>query len=716
MRKFIMLSFLFLVIYCFNLKAENKLIRISTNKTDLIFKVAENGRLCQSYLGASLKHESDFDHLKADLEAYLSKGDEDYFEPAVSVLHNDGNPSLQLKYMSHGIKQLQAGVTETTILLKDDKYPVEIKLIFTSFANENIIKERTEIKHNEKKSITLYLYASSLLSLNANKYYLTEFCGDWMREAAPKEQSLYFGQKIIDSKLGTKAATFSPPVFILSLDQKAQENEGDVLFGTLAWTGNYRFNFEVDNKNKLRIISGINPYASEYSLKPGEVFDTPEFIFTYSTHGKGQASRDMHDWARRYQLKDGMGKRMSLLNNWESTFFDFNEDKLLSLIGEAKKLGVDLFLLDDGWFGSKYPRNDDFRGLGDWTVNKNKLPHGISYLIKEANEQGVKFGIWIEPEMVNPKSKLFEEHPDWAILLPNRKPFYNRNQLVLDMSHPKVQNYVFGIVDDLMTQNPGLAYFKWDCNSIMTNVYSNYLKNKQSHLYIEYVRGVSSVWKRIKTKYPDLPMMLCASGGGRCDYEALKYFTEFWTSDDTHAVERIYIQWGISHFFPVKSMAAHVTNTTDTPLKFRLDVAMMCKLGFDIQMKELTKDEQELCYNGVKNFNRLQSTILDGDQYRLVSPYESDHAVILYVSKNKNKAVLFSYDIHPRMAVPMRSVCLNGLDPDKNYKIEEINLLGDRKPMDVSGKIFSGDYLMKVGIDILTDSQTTSHVFELITQ
>ena len=701
--------------------AENKVIRIATDQTDLVFKVGDNGRLYQSYLGKVLKSEADLKFLPLGTEAYLTHGMEDYFEPAVRVLHNDGNPSLLLKYVSHSTSNPQPGVTETAIVLKDEVYPVQVTLYYTAFAKENIIKERSEIKHNEKKPITLYQYASSLIHLSADKYFMTEFSGEWAHEVNMTEQQLSFGKKMVDTKLGSRAGMICSPFFLLSLDQKAQENTGDVLFGTIAWTGNFRFTFEVDNMNKLRILSGINPYASEYTLKPGEVFSTPEFIFTYSSEGKGKASRDFHDWARKYQLKNGEGPRMSLLNNWEATYFGFDEAKLKELFGEAAHLGVDMFLLDDGWFGTKYPRNDDSQGLGDWTEIKEKLPNGIGHLVKEANAQGVKFGLWIEPEMVNPKSELFEKHPDWAIHLPNRETYYFRNQLVLDLSNPAVQDYVFGIVDNLMTKYPGIAYFKWDCNSPITNIYSAYLKDKQSHIYIEHVRGLYNVLKRVKAKYPELPMMLCSGGGARCDYEALKYFTEFWASDNTDGVERIYIQWGFSHLFPAKSIAAHVTSWGKQPLKFRLDVAMMCKLGFDIQLKEMSENEQKLCQDVVKNFKRLQPVILDGDMYRLVSPYDTDHAAVIYNSKDKNKAILFAYDIHPRFAEQLQPVRLNGLDPDKRYKVEEINVVKEdrqgRRPMpSVNGQIYSGDYLMKVGLPILTSAHTSSHVLELTAQ
>lgn len=505
------------------------------------------------------------------------------------------------------------------------------------------------------------------------------------------------------------------PFFELGLGSEPRENEGDVLLGTIGWTGNFRFTFEVDNAGNLRVISGINPYASTYELKPGEIFTTPEFIFTLSDGGTGKASRSLHDWARNYQLKDGHGDRLTLLNNWENTGFDFDEPKLEELMKETKHLGVDMFLLDDGWFGNKYPRKDDRAGLGDWEATHSKLPHGVPHLVKAAGEAGVKFGIWIEPEMVNPKSELIEKHPDWAIRLPNRETYYYRSQLVLDLSNPDVQDYVFKVVDDLMTENPDLAFFKWDCNSPITNVYSPYLKEKQEQLYIDHVRGVYTVFRRVKEKYPDVPMMLCSGGGARCDYEALKYFTEFWCSDNTDPVERLYIQWGFSQFFPAKAMCAHVTSwNKNTSVKFRTDVAMMCKLGFDLGLKELKPEELAFCQEAVANYKRLKPVIFDGDQYRLASPYESNHMAVMYAAKDKRKAIVYAYDIHPRFSEKLFPVKLQGLDPARFYRVEEINRMpGSPSSFAVQGQVFSGDYLMKAGLPVFTASPTHSRVIEI---
>lgn len=317
--------------------------------------------------------------------------------------------------------------------------------------------------------------------------------------------------------------------------------------------------------------------------------------------------------------------------------------------------------------------------------------------------------------MVNPKSELFEKHPDWAIMQPNREPYYHRHQLVLDISNPKVQDYVFGIVDRIMTENPDVAYFKWDCNSVVTNIFSPYHKANQGNFYIDHIRGIYSVLTRIHDKYPDLPMMLCSGGGGRMDYEMLKYFTEFWCSDDTDPYERIYIQWGLSKFFPAKTMSSHVTNwNRNTSVKFRTDVCSSCKLGFDIDLKSLSAEEYQFVKQAVSNYDLMKPVIFDGDLYRLVSPYEGNHCAINYVSKDQQRAVLFAFDLHPRYMEPLTNVRLQGLDPDRVYTVRETNLMhGKKSELTCDGKQYSGDYLMKVGLSVFTPRTGNSHVLIL---
>lgn len=712
--------------------AQQTVIRISTDEIDLILKTSPNNRLYQAYFGKKLLNESDMQLLPHYItrpatdgsvtprgwEVYPVSGADDFFEPAFAIQHNDGNMTSVLYYTSHEVKNIDKNVKETIIKMADNVYPVEVILHYMSFSKENVIKSWTEIKHNETKPVNISQYASSMLYFESPAYFLNEYSGDWAKEAQVSTQELKFGKKIIDTKLGSRAAMHAYPFFQLGLGQPVGEDHGKVLVGTIGWTGNFRFTFEVDNVNNLRVISGINPYASIYELEPGEIFKTPEFIYTLSYNGVGKASRDLHAWALNYQIKKGKGDRSTLLNNWEATGFNFDEKKLNELMFETKKLGVDMFLLDDGWFGNKYPRVNDRAGLGDWEAMQSKLPNGIPGLVKAAKKAGVKFGIWVEPEMVNPKSELFEKHPDWIIMHPNRETYYYRNQLVLDLSNPQVQDYVFGVIDKILTENPDISYLKWDCNSPITNIYSPYLKEKQGRLYIDHVHGIYDVLKRVTEKFPDVDMMMCSGGGARCDYEALKYYTEFWCSDNTDPIDRLYIQWNFSQFFPVKSMAAHVTSwNKSASIKFRTDVAMMCKLGFDISLKEMNSDEQQFCKDVVADYNRLREVILDGHLYRLVSPYESNHMAVMHLSKTTNNAILFTYDIFPLFKDKLFPIKLQGLDPMKKYKVKEINLMPNKTSTWAGNdKIYSGDYLMKVGLDVFTDRRMNSHVIKIEAQ
>jgi alpha-galactosidase len=720
MTKYIACFLFFVALSTHSFAQQDKQIIIQTNNTALVFTISGSQKLYQSYLGKRLSNPSDMQLLKSTRrEAYIGAGMTDLFEPAIRMVHSDGNPSLDLNYVSHKVNKEDGNVSTTSITLKDPQYPVEVLLHFTSYANEDIIKEWTEIKHNEKKVVTLTNYASSMLHFDASKYWLSQFDGDYMTEMRMKESQLTTGIKVLDSKLGTRAQMYRSPCFYLSLNKPSDENTGELIAGTLAWSGNFQCSFEIDQQNGLRMITGMNPYASEYKLQPGKTFETPEFIFTYTQKGKGEASRNLHRWARNYGVLDGNKPRLTLLNNWEATHMDFNQETLVELFDGANKLGVDLFLLDDGWFGNKYPRDADKTALGDWQVDKKKLPSGIGYLVNEANKKHLQFGIWLEPEMVSPKSELYEKHPDWILKLPNREEAYSRNQLVLDLINPKVQNFIYDMVNDLVTKNPGIAFIKWDCNRMLTNTYSPFLKENQGNLFIDYNSALFDILKRLREKHPHLPIMLCAGGGGRVDYGGLKYFTEFWPSDNTDGLERVFIQWGYLNFFPALTVSSHVTSMGKQSLKFRTDVAMMGKMGYDIRVKNLTEQEIKFSNQAVKTYKGISDVIWFGDLYRLVSPYEENRAVLMYADQSKNRAVLFNYLLNFRRKEYMGKVLLKGLDPVKRYKITEINLMPDTKsthPDD--GKVYSGDYLMSVGINLSPGkiAPLTSAVFELIAE
>jgi alpha-galactosidase len=712
-----------------HLFAQKVSIPVSTENSTLLLETDRDNRLRTVYFGLPLKDASEYAMVSGGYQyfdsnagiynaAYTPAGTWNVSEPAIQVVHGDGNASLDLKYMSHKQEVVDENATLTSIVLGDELYPFRVTLFYKTWSQENVIEQWTEIEHDEAKPVLLKKFASSNLYFTNKDFYLTTFHNGWATEMQPAESKLSRGIRTVDSKLGTRAMLLQAPHFILSLGQEASESQGSVILGHLAWSGNFKLDFEVDSYENLRVIAGINPYASEYLLPKNQIFRTPSFIYAISHTGTGEASRGMHSWARKYRVLDGEGTRLTLLNNWEATYFRFDEQKIASLFKDAKELGVDLFLLDDGWFGNKHPRNSDRAGLGDWQENVKKLPNGIGYLVKEAEKEGVKFGIWIEPEMVNPKSELYENHPDWVIRQPERPEKYFRNQLVLDLSNPEVQDFVFGVVDGLFTENPELAFIKWDCNAPIFNAYSAYLdKNEipQSHLYIDYVRGLYDVLERVREKYPTVPMMLCSGGGGRGDYEILKYFTEFWPSDDTDPIERIFMQWDYSYFFPAIATDCHVTNWGKQPLKFRIDVASMGKLGFDIVASELTEKEMEFSKQAVSSYHSFKEVVWHGDLYRLVNPHENDFSALMFVNAEKSRGIVFSFLVNNRymLTATEEPILLEGLDPNKKYRVKEINLFPGTRSRINGDKLYSGDFLMKAGINPGISLRRTSVVLEI---
>lgn len=706
-------------------------IPIETENVATVLKTDENNRLKIIYFGKSLSNVNEYERTgevfnfrsegaSSNNNAYAVAGiDNNFTEPAISVVHVDGNNSLDLLYESHSTSKTTDGATLTTVTLKDPVYPFFVDLYYKAWKDKDVIEQWSVIRHTEKGNVVLNKYASANLYLNNKDYYLTSYNGSWAKEMQPVETHLRQGMHTIESRLGTRENLLTSPNFMLSLDGKATETSGTVMMGQIAWNGNFALQFETDVYKNLHIVAGINPYQSAYHLKPNTPFETPRFIYTLSFEGEGKGSRNLQGWLRDHTLLDGQGERLTLLNNWEATYFDFDQDKLVSLFGGAKELGVDMFLLDDGWFANKYPRNDDTTGLGDWEVNKKKLPDGIPFLVREAEKEGVKFGIWIEPEMVSPKSELYEKHPDWVIKQEKRPEIYFRNQLVLDLANPEVQDFVFKVVDDLFTENPTLAFIKWDCNSPVFNGHSIYLERKkipQSHLYVEYSKGLQSVLERIRTKYPTVPMMLCSGGGGRSDYNLLKYFTEFWLSDNTDPLERVFMQWNYSYYYPAISMCNHVTDwSKDKSLKYRIDVASMGKLGFDIRANELSERDMKFVQQTVRNYNDFKDIVWHGEMYRLVSPYENDMASLMYVNSQKTEGVMFNYLTNWRYLAEtsLRPVKLQGLDKDKTYRLTEINLYdGTNTPVDHQN-IYSGEFLMKVGFNPMVNSHRTSVVIKI---
>lgn len=687
-------------------------VAITTSHTALVYQVDTNRQLQQIYIGTRIGSPAIYRDVNADfrnenpaLGMGFPTGGATYLnEPAIEVQHADGNMSLVLKVQNIQTRKVSEDITRTDIEMKDPAYPFWVTLHFEAYHNEDIIATWTTVRHKEEGAVMLDRFASAFINIDWDKTYLTHFYGEYEKEMEMNTALLQPGIFSVQSKLGIRTACNYNPSFFISPQQQINENDGEVLAGTLAYSGNFNIQFEqlklnIDMGNTLRIIPGINAYASHYTLQPGESFETPKFIFSYTRKGLGQISRNFHHWAINYGIYHGHQQRLTLLNNWEATYFDYDQDKLVSLFDGAKKLGVDMFLLDDGWFGNDYPRNSSYAGLGDWQANKKKLPDGIGYLARHATEKGLKFGIWIEPEMVNPASDLYKKHPDWVLTAPNRPQHLYRTQLVLDLINPAVQDFVFGVIDSLLKEAPSIAYIKWDCNRSMDNAYSPYLGKNQNALYIRYTQAYYKVLDRIRKKYPDLQMMLCASGGGRVEYGALKYFQEFWPSDNTFPVDRIRLQYATSVFYPALAICAHVTAAGRESLKYKMDVAMSGKLGFDIDVHKLSPEALALARQTVDNYHKYRQIIHYGDLYRLVSPYTTNFSSLMYVDSSQSKAVLFAYSMETMQQDSWPVWKLSGLDPHKNYRITEINLPEGIPPsFKENGQVFSGVSLMQQGL------------------
>ena len=680
---------------------------IQTRNTTMVLDV-ETGRQPQYvYYGAKLT-DYDLQHLQGAhggrMDAYPAYGMNCPAEAAVAMTHADGNMSTEL-FASD--VTTQGAVTQIT--LTDPKYPVQVVLCYQARFDEDMIETWTEIKNGEAKPITLTQFASCSLPIRRGNVWLSHFGGSWGNEARLIEEPLQLGQKVIKNKDGVRNAHTDHAEVMFSLDGKGRENSGDVIGAALCYSGNYQLKIETDDTEYHYFFAGINPDNSEYHLKKGETFVTPKVALSFSKCGLSGVSRNFHKWGRNYMLAHGNKERKILLNSWEGVYFDINQQGMDQMMGDIASMGGELFVMDDGWFGVKYPRKTDNCALGDWEVDTHKLPEGIEGLLRDAKKHGIKFGIWIEPEMANSVSELYDAHPDWIIKAPKRKAVKGRGgtQLVLDLANPKVQDFVFSIVDNLMTKYPEIDYIKWDANMAIMNHGSQYLTmNNQSHLYIEYHRGFEKVCQRVRAKYPDLTIQACASGGGRANWGVLPYFDEFWVSDNTDALQRIYMQWGTSYFFPAIAMACHISATPNhtvfrtTSLKYRVDVAMSGRLGMEIQPKNMTDDEKALCRKAIAEYKQIRPIVQFGDIYRLVSPYDKQGlASLMYVDETKSKSVFFWWKTESFQNEHLPRVKMAGLDANKNYKVHELNRI-DLRPMDIEGQVFSGAYLMNHGLEM----------------
>ena len=681
---------------------------VQTKNTTMVLNVDEGKQPQYVYFGAKLS-DSDLQHMQRThggrMDAYPAYGMNCPAEAALAMTHADGNLSTAL--IATGDVEQEGAITR--IRMKDPVYPITVDPCYMSRPEVDMIETWTEIKNGEAKTVTLTQFASICLPIRRGNVWLSHFYGSWGNEARLCEEPVTPGEKIIKNKDGVRNSHTDHAEVMFSLNGKGQENQGDVIGAALCYSGNFQLKVETDDSDYHYFYAGINPDNSEYHLKKGETFITPKVALSFSQCGLSGVSRNFHKWGRKYMLAHGDKERKILLNSWEGVYFDINQKGMDQMMGDIASMGGELFVMDDGWFGVKYPRKTDNCALGDWVVDTNKLPEGIEGLLRDAKKHGIKFGIWIEPEMSNTVSELYEKHPDWIIKAPKRDAVLGRGgtQVVLDMANPKVQDFVFSIVDNLMTKYPEIDYIKWDANMAIMNHGSQYLNMAdQSHLNIEYHRGFQKTCERIRAKYPDLTIQACASGGGRANWGVLPYFDEFWVSDNTDALQRIYMQWGTSYFFPAIAQASHISATPNhtvfrtTAMKYRIDVAMSGRLGMEIQPKNMSDDEKALCRQAIKEYKEIRPIVQFGDIYRLVSPYDKlGLASMMYVNETKSKSVFFWWKTESFQNEHLPLVKMAGLDANKMYKVHELNRI-DKNPMDVEGKTFSGAYLMNHGLEM----------------
>ena len=685
---------------------------VQTKSNTMVINVEQGQQPRYVYYGQRLSAQ-ELQHMQRQAvfgrtDVYPAHGMNAPAESALAMRHADGNMSTALVATGVEQRQEQDG-TMTVISLKDPVYPTTVKLYYLAYNDVDMIMAWSEINNGEKQTVTLTRFASAVLPIRRGDVWMSHLYGSWGNEARLVEEPLTPGQKVIVNNDGTRNSHTDHAEVMFSLDGKARENQGQVIGAALCYSGNYRLRVVTDDTDLHYFFAGINEDNSEYHLKKGETFTTPRLALTYSNEGLSGASRNFHRWGRKYMLAHGDRERKILLNSWEGVYFDINQQGMDQMMHDIASMGGELFVMDDGWFGDKYPRKVDNSSLGDWVVDRNKLPDGIEGLLRDAKKNGVKFGIWIEPEMANTISELYEQHPDWIVKAPKRDAVRGRGgtQVVLDMANPKVQDFVFSVVDNLMTKYPEIDYIKWDCNMPILNHGSQYLNMAdQSHLYIEYHRGLEKTCQRVRAKYPDLTIQACASGGGRANWGVLPWFDEFWVSDNTDALQRIYMQWGTSYFFPAIAMACHISGTPNhtvfrtTAMKYRIDVAMSGRLGMEIQPKNMTDDEKALCRQAIKEYKQIRPIVQFGNIYRLVSPYDRKGlASLMYVTDQKDKAVWYWWKTESFQNEHLPRVRMAGLDANRMYKVHELNRI-DLKPLDCEGQSFSGAYLMSHGLDM----------------
>ncbi|HTX35024.1 MAG TPA: alpha-galactosidase [Bryobacteraceae bacterium] len=703
--------------------AARKLWHLQAGPVSYVIGVNEKNELQSMYWGKRLWRDDDLQAAHSNPEwasfdnsgnttpqEYPGWGGGRYIEPCLKVTLPDGVRDLVLHYVSYTID----GNT-LRIELKDIGYDLGVTLRYQVFPETGVIRKSALIRNGTRQPLTLESAQSGAWNLPRGEgYRLTYLSGRWAGEWQINREPVHPGMKVIESRRGSTSHQANP---WFAIDEgQADEGHGRVWFGALGWSGNWRLSIEQTAHQQVRVTGGFNPFDFSYPLAPGQTLETPPFYAGFTDGGFGEASRILHRFERTEIMPGGVSARPRpvLYNSWEATEFAVNEEGQKALAAKAAKLGVERFVMDDGWFGA---RNNDHAGLGDWTVNRQKFPHGLGPLIDYVNSLGMDFGLWVEPEMVNPDSNLYRQHPDWAMHFPDRPRTEARNQLVLNMARDDVKNYIFEALDRLLVENPKIAFLKWDMNRNFSEPgWPEAPVAQQKELWVAYTRNVYDIMDRLRRKHPKLEIESCSGGGGRVDLGILSRTDEVWTSDNTDAFDRLRIQEGFSYAYTPKAMMAWVTdvpnfNGRSTPLQYRFLVAMMGSLGIGGNLNKWTDNDMALATRMVELYKSIRTTVQQGKLYRLFSPGAGTFSANEYVSEDGRQAVLFAFRSAQDFGYPPPVVRLSGLDGNAVYRVKTI----DRK---LAGSLdtVSGDFLMNRGIDLRLggDFDSTLITFERV--
>jgi alpha-galactosidase len=637
-----------------------------------------------------------------------------YAGPIEWLLPN-GDRAIELRYQSHEVKEVEPGIQHLVIRLKERVYPLDVELHLRAYADVDVFEQWLVVKNGMEMPIYLPRLDSMYWQANAKQpIFLEWYASDQRNTAAiPFREQLNRGIRLLESRDGNRHKHGPVPAFILGFGEHPGESEGACMIAALDWTGSSRFSFEINSDQVLETSVGVNQPGLPV-VEPGSSASSPMCVFTLSGAGKGPASRQLHDWARDHFLLNGTRLRLVDNNSWEGCKLKVSEAAIIEMMEDSAELGIELYVLDDGWFGNgKEARVNTKAGLGDWNFNTKRFPNELDKVMQAADELGIEFGIWFEPEMVNEKSKLFQQHPDWVMRYPNRPFSKQRTQMALDVANPDVQRYMFESVDRVLTKYPRIRFVKWDANSNINNGYSPYLgAGRQGEVLNAYMDGYLKVMQELTKQHPHVDFQACAAGGGRADLGAMRYSHTFWPSDDTDPLYRLGAQWNFSVFLPANTITSHVTHKGKgfSP-KFRVDVSMMSQFGMEVDTRKCTPDYLTACRVGIEAYKQVREIVQLGDQFRHAHPYDSATPSMNFVSKDQQSSLLLAYQTGDVQQPVKFSAPVSGLDPTRSYQLTEINLpTGDQQPrLDVSApRSQSGQAWMESGVPLVFTRQYDS--------